>query len=72
MPASAFSLKFSNSERAIAMPEIFIFFIILFFKYGIGQTILMPIRNKLISKNLQKRRAFEVYFISEIADMLAK
>jgi len=45
---------------------------IFFFKYGIGKTNLMPTRNKLISKNLQKKRAFEVYFISEIADMLAK
>src|SRR5271156_4544778 len=38
----------------------------------IGQTNLMPTRNKLISKNLQKVSAFEVYFISEIAETLAK
>jgi len=54
------------------MPEIFIVLMILFFKYGIGQTNLMPTRNKLISKNLQKKRAFEVYCISEIAESLAK
>jgi hypothetical protein len=32
----------------------------------------MPTRNKLISKNLQKKRAFEVYFISEISETVAK
>jgi len=45
---------------------------ILFLKYGIGKTNLMPTRNKLISKNLQKKRAFEVYFISEVSEPLAK
>jgi hypothetical protein len=45
---------------------------ILFFKYGIGQTNLMPTRNRLISKNLQKKRAFEIYFISEVAETVAK
>jgi hypothetical protein len=32
----------------------------------------MPTRNKLISKKLQKKRAFEVYFISEVAETVAK
>jgi hypothetical protein len=72
LPASAFSLKFSNSERMIAIREIFIVLMILFFYYGIGKTNLMPTRNKLISKNLQKKRAFEVYFISEISETVAK
>jgi len=45
---------------------------ILFLKCGIDQTNLMPTVNKLISKNLQNKRAFEVYFISEIAETLAK
>jgi hypothetical protein len=45
---------------------------ILFFEYGIGETNLMPTRNRLISKNLQKKRAFEIYFISEVAETVAK
>jgi hypothetical protein len=32
----------------------------------------MPTRNKLISKNLQKKRAFGIYFISEVAETIAK
>jgi len=45
---------------------------ILFFECGIDKTNLMPTRNNLISKNLQKKRTFEIYFISEIAETLAK
>jgi hypothetical protein len=54
------------------MPSFLFVLMILFFKYGIGETNLMPTRNKLISKKLQKKRAFEVDCISEVAETLAK
>jgi len=54
------------------MPSFPFVLMIVFFKYGIGKTNLMPTRNKLISKNLQKKRAFEVYFISKVAEADAK